>query len=713
MTAVPTILMMFAAVASALPAAANGRELGLNFDAPLDWSPAKPYADVIRQSRNVVDFSGNPTIPRDTNGWPMASVFRIGLWSGIARMDGTYTVYFDGTLTEPPRVNGADDVGPVQVYGGSTRTFTFHVSNASAENLCQIDFRGAMRPDGAHGLTNIKVMRPLQPGSRRSYPPSALFNDALKAILQKVQVVRFMDFLATNANQQVEWRDRPKPSWMSFARHVAGGDEPDVEGRCPHGYSWEGIGGPLEHVVLLANAIDRDAWINIPARASDDYVTKVAQLFAFGSDGDLPFTGPFGSVPDPTTNPRPASHDPAERRDGTVEWYPPLAHNLNLYIEYGNEIWNFAAPFDDAFKFNRQQAMAEIGSGKTSLSYDGDRDKGGARRLARRALEISRIFRTVFGDAQMPATGNARVRPVLASFQYDPNAWLGEMLKYLQGYWNNGEGHFVADPHPPAYDFFGAGGSAYYAPSRDGIWEKPPTIENVWTLWDMDAEHWRTFALENEAYRCAAFGLRRIAYEGGPDFGRWQRQGDILKRAVSDARMRRSILDHDRAWTEMGGGLAVFFTAVGDYSFGWTSDVSDPSSSQKMQALDELRTVPEAPLTIGVKVPGAAAGAAHAGSTNGWEAPTPRAGGARTFAGPAGWAGYVFRASDSSSRRAILSLSGARGTVSVYSQGVLVGTRTARNGSVAFDLGRIGPGLVGIIVRAASGSFTLERIAIE
>lgn len=687
--------------------------LGLNFTGPLDWSPSQVYADVIRQSRAVEDFQGHRNISVDDDGWPRASEFRIGLWSGIAQMHGTYTVYFDGTIREPPRVNGADRVGPVTVHRGSTRRFTFHVSNASRDNVCQIDFRGATRVGGGPGLTDIRVMRPLAPGSDRSYPPTALFNDALKTILRKVQVVRFMDFLGTNASQQVEWRDRPTPSWMSFARHVPGGDEPDVDGLCPHGYCWEGIGGPLEHVVLLANEIDRDPWVCIPPKANDDYVTKVAQLIAFGSDGVLPYTGPHGSIRDARDNPRPASHDPASWTPGTSDWYPPLKPGLKVYVEYGNELWNSAHPFHVASRFNRDRALEEIRRGGSNLAYDGDREKGGARLLARRGVEISTIFRKVFGDGQMPLTGNARVRPVLASFQHDPGTWLGEMLKYLHGYWNNGEGSHVRDPRPPGYYFYGAGGAAYYSPAREGKWDAAPTLDGLWRSWDMDAEHWRTSTLQNEAYRCASFGLRRIAYEGGPDFGPWQGQAALLQRAVADPRIKQSILEHHRVWHEMGGDLIVYFTAVGDYSFGWASDVNAPSSSYKMQALDQLRSAPAAPPSVGVAIPGSAPGAAHAGTSTAWEAPAPRATGSRRLTGPAGWAGYAFRAESAASRQVKLTISGGRGEVAVYLDGVLRGQRAAARGTLAVDAGRLGPGLHGVVVRAVSGTFALDRIELR
>ena len=90
-------------------------------------------------------------------------------------------------------------------------------------------------------------------------------------------------------NLDVAWSDRARPGWYT-AQNTNG--------------------APLEHAILLCNQLRKDAWITIPLLASDDYVTKVAQLFRYGGDGKLPYTGPPGSPRDPTLNPRPSPARP-------------------------------------------------------------------------------------------------------------------------------------------------------------------------------------------------------------------------------------------------------------------------------------------------------------------------------------------------------------------------------------------------------------------
>ena len=49
---------------------------------------------------------------------------------------------------------------------------------------------------------------------------------------------------------------------------------------------------PWEACVALGNETGKDLYINIPSNASRDYINKLADLFAYGSDGVNPYTSP-------------------------------------------------------------------------------------------------------------------------------------------------------------------------------------------------------------------------------------------------------------------------------------------------------------------------------------------------------------------------------------------------------------------------------------
>ena len=152
-------------------------------------------------------------------------------------------------------------------------------------------------------MKNIHV---IQPGyDPANYPVyTTQYINFLKAM--GPNVLRFMDFTQTNNSTIANWSDRSLPNTPTFATK---------------GVAWE-------DVVLLANTLNTGIWINVPAMATDDYVTQLASLIQS------------------TLNPQ-----------------------LPIYVEYSNEVWNsgFAA-----YGYNKGQAVAELTSlGQSSnLDYD-------------------------------------------------------------------------------------------------------------------------------------------------------------------------------------------------------------------------------------------------------------------------------------------------------------------------------------------------------
>ena len=123
--------------------------------------------------------------------------------------------------------------------------------------------------------------------------------------------LRFMDWNASNASPQRDWPDRRVP------RHAF------QQGILNRRAAATGFGGDretgiaFEHMVALCNATGRDLWINLPHLTTDDFITRLAQLIRFGSDGVNPYTN---TVANPV--------------------YPPLNTNRQVFVEYSNEIWS-------------------------------------------------------------------------------------------------------------------------------------------------------------------------------------------------------------------------------------------------------------------------------------------------------------------------------------------------------------------------------------
>jgi len=675
--------------------------IGINIAAPLDYSQDRLYADLIRSSRDVMSIDGTTTLSDtssvDADDYPLVTDFQITAFAGIDQMQGTYALSFTGRASSVT-ANGSSSVSGL-AYNASTNTSTATVVvSDSGSTALALNFAGAYRDAATShpGLVNLKLMRPVAPGSSTPFGPSVLFNTPLPAMVQPFSVIRYMDFTATNNNQQVNWSDRTLPARRTQSWSRPGG-----------GYGWEGVGGSWEDVIRFANTVGRDAWICIPGKASDDYATKVAQLFAYGSDGVNPYTSP-------QANPI----------------YPPLAPSLNLYVEYSNELWNGAFQ-----QFGEVDAAASAEPSSSPIRYDGQSSSGElhARYVAMRSARISLIFRHVFGDAAMMT----RVRPVLegqSSWPTGPGG-IDAMLRFAFGYMNNGDGNNVPNlswlvpgtttqvgPQPPSYYWYGGGGAAYYSPSSAS------SISAVLTTGEMNPATWVATGQLQDATAPHAFGLQRTAYEGGPNFGDWSGASENVNQPAADMTFRPSspnmtdvVEAHHELWSQLGGDLLVYFTTTSDYKYGIApiseqhpdGDIYD-RNSPKLVALTELAAQAPAAVTAGTAIPGSVDGNAFMVSSRLWDTPGsgPRAFTAGSACTTFAWASYVFRSPEAAPRNVSLSLSNASGTVQVYWDGALLCSQPATT-NVTCTTGVAGPGLHGVIVRAGTGAFSLNSLSIN
>lgn len=126
------------------------------------------------------------------------------------------------------------------------------------------------------------------------FPPDLIWHPRFLQDLRGFRVLRFMDWAKTNTAQSSEWRERSKladPTWTS------------------------GAGVPVEAMLDLSRATGTEAWLNLPMRASDDYVKEYARLLR-----------------------------------------QKLATGQQVVVEYANEPWNGAFP---AYGWMLQQARAK------------------------------------------------------------------------------------------------------------------------------------------------------------------------------------------------------------------------------------------------------------------------------------------------------------------------------------------------------------------
>ena len=541
--------------------------IGINSSAVLPGEPGNIFADVVKQANPFSAYSNTAAaVAVDANHWPLADA-SISLWTSGREMNGTYQLSFTGQAKVYDWTGlGSFKVGTVSYgttlplgtgYNAATNTTTAEwiVTNPAAA-AATIGFsqtkRTATSATGS-GITNLHIMRPLAPGSATPHAAGELFSAEYKSFLSYFTGIRFMDYLATNGNHDINWTDRVKPTDATQYQPMGG-------------WGWQGKGGSFEYLVALANETGKDVWINIPVSATDDFVTKLAQLLEYGSDGTNPYTSP-------QANPV----------------YAPINPNLKVYLEYSNETWNSAFP---QYNTNIALSEAEAAVANSSLDYD----KSGRwfvwerRHVAERIAQISALFRGVWGDANMMT----KIRPVF-EWQYgNMNETAAVGLDFLDSYYNNADGvAHVTAPHPVNYYLYGGGGGWYVNPNHEGLGTDAAIF----------ASGTNTPATGSDALWATAFGLKTMGYEGGFEVG-----GDTGTAAAVAANLDPGAeplavraLDQ---FFQLGGTMPYVFNAAGATAYGVADPTINEQNTPKMQAILALDDAAVPAETIAGHVPG-------------------------------------------------------------------------------------------------------------
>jgi PA14 domain len=574
--------------------------MGLNIGYSGANDPDLIFADAIRQSYGFQAYSdhSDTTHPAavDTDGWPREDA-TLPIWTSLSETGGTYQLSFNGQsqvvdwLGAGVFSSGGQSYGTIVPSGvGFNPTTNLTVldwtipSNASSKQIW-FGFGATRRVPGGPGgtgVTNIALMRPLGLDSATSHAAGELFTAEFKSMLSNFTAIRFMDYLATLSNEQVAWSDRVKPGdWSQF--------------QPTNGYGYQGKGGSWEYLVELANETGKDVWINIPLNASDAYVTSLAQLLAYGSDG----TNPYGA---PQAAPV----------------YPPLNTNLRVYVEYSNEIWN-----DNFLQHQQMRTITSnmVAAGTAPLAYDGTTSSTilYQRAIAERLKEISDLFRGVWGDQAMLT----RIRPVL-EFEYGDAGSYGQTgLNYLEDYYDNADGtSHVANPTPINTYLWGAGAGWYATVNNDGA-------SSLSAIYQSGLSMSVPQTTISDANLVRAFGLHVAGYEGGfyvgnnagstsPSQLALQLSANYVSAATGFEQQTVNLFYH------YGGELPFYFNAVGS-TYGIVGPTLHEQDTPKLAGIEQAMALysaapligQAAPATLPVSTAAIASGTTAAGGTLG------------------------------------------------------------------------------------------------
>jgi len=659
---------------STCPVTPKVNHIGINIGgSSLDFNADKPWADAMRSHRN--SFS---TGTKDSNYW-LTQDGQYLVWAGLNTMNnnGTYKLYFTGQAT----LTTSDATVQNLVYNSSTNTSTADVIISDVNNgqmyLTFSNTKLTATSTTNTGVTNIQLMRPVTAGSTTSYPQSQLFTNQFLAAIAPFEAIRFMDWTSTNACGDSLWVDRTLWSHASQC-------PPNLPNRS---YGWQGRGSSWESVIKMSNLTNKDAWIDIPHKATDDYITKLAQLFKYGSDAN-------GNVYTSTqSNPINA----------------PLNSNLHLYVEYSNEVWNWGGAFlQTPWVRDRGKVFG------APLNYDGNADEGTLmyRYKAMRTVQMSTIFRSVFGDAAMMT----QVRPVM-EWQQNYNDLVSRTLNFIDKWYNKRDSRStVVTPHPINYYLYGGGGSTYWAPNDPNV-----TINNAWTTGYMLASNWLSTSKINDANWATANGLKNMAYEGGA-IEEYDIPAATKDAICSDSRMRANYNEHQKAWNQMDGELNMYFNlssgSVGGPSLAILQYV-DQLTTAKWYAIQDMKTATPDAVSLGSTAPFTRPGAAFDIST--YETPNPNGSGSATLTSNSdGFAlGYCFKVPSNGTYNVQIQYStNAAATLAVDFAGNAIGTFPlastggATTNTAYMNINCNANTLYGIRCIATSGTVTIVNVVV-
>jgi hypothetical protein len=298
------------------------------------------------------------------------------------------------------------------------------------------------------------------------------------------------------------------------------------EDRKPLDYShWGGsLGGPYEVAMDLANESVSDLWINIPIAADDRFVRELARL----------------------------AH---ERLDS----------NRKVYIELGNELWNYADPYTRGRRYALEQARElwpDIEGTVQPYSY-GDPVSEPMMIYSwqgMRTVQIARIVRKVWaGDADRVVVVAAGQTGASAP-HYHPSRYLLESPVYV--------GEEGGEPCGTQIDAFAV---APYIGEEEGAIEfersSPEAFlrdaieyvrgEGRWG--EHTAEPGMRYQIRSDAALAAEFGLPLITYEGGQHFTGSRYTRDVINVHPMMRDLYEALLT---VWQQEGGGLFVHYAGI-------------------------------------------------------------------------------------------------------------------------------------------------------
>ena len=542
------------------PLAAKAGYAGIGIPGVSYWDGSFAFADLARHGDpRQMNYAA---ISTDANGNPTQDFLYVVAAFNLAA--GAYNIVFQGRAT----LTATSGTITGYSYNPSTNLSTaiWNAPNGITSGASVL-FNNSQKTASSATNTGISGLKIWRPG----YPTdgSVTFTREFVTAMQKFQTIRAMDFFATNGNPSVNWSDRTLPSHLGSTGQ--------------YGQSWEML-------VLLANATDCNIWVNIPANATNAYVNNLALLIKYGSDGVNPYTS--------------VQANPV---------FPPLNANACVYTEYGNEVWNSAGGFN-CFVWALASANTYLSDTTHPIAFDGpngDQYLALRRWIAFRSASIGLIFKRVF-DATA-----SKVRPILAGQSGNGSSFLSNGLLWAEAFYGTPRSGTFWDPLLGASRainvsdiWYGGGGAAYYdssSPPDPNAYltdtQRAPYFAGLPTSL---ADPFATNIVKDTVWT-HAFGLKNVAYEGGPEPGgeaTGGATGNTLAPYFNNDPQMAVVMERIHAlWDSAGGDEFNYYCYSSSKPWSFVNDLQPnvvaDTNTVKLGAIDTITVTQPTPVAFG------------------------------------------------------------------------------------------------------------------
>jgi hypothetical protein len=497
--------------------------MGINLATVNYFSSELPFINAFLESERWIthsnatwDTNEQEYIKLDANGWPitLTSVNE----PSQQKFNSVGVLFLKGLPNTP---NGVYPAGQyVVLYDGQgTLTYGYDatlVSRSPGRDVINVvpsnngvDLR-IVATDPNHTGNYLRNIQFVTAANEAAAKAGQLFNPTFLKLIQNFRALRFMDWFLTNGSTLSSWSDRPIPTYAFFGT--------------PKGV-------PIEIALQLANAVSADAWVNVPAKADDNYITQMALLV-----------------------------------------HNQLGTSQRIYVELSNEVWNSSFSQYDYAVSQGHVLWPNQPSGGGGIEYNREW-------FGMRTAQMCDIWKSVW-----------RSDPRLVCVLGAQAAWSFSATEALKcAYWIQGapcSGHainavaiapYMGGAVPSAWTSQADGGLANLFQSlylqNDTAIDGESYFSRMLRWWSrseymvpkrgfiaQDAASERDFIANLAPYK-----LPLLAYEGGQNFanGSTNALNTLYMAANRDPRMGQAYTRYFQQWKACGGQLFMYYADVG------------------------------------------------------------------------------------------------------------------------------------------------------